>query len=211
MEINDRTQALMDSLDRTERLISTRVATQDQMSQMLQLLERVSLQQTMTDYMCAKLDGHERILQSVKQQMEQASVVHHTLLTQQSLADDSADTSLRAVGSHGQTIVARVSTLYTQAYNQLCMLQHRLTQVLMLIAFMLPAVQRFIRTLGMLSRSLNLLSSSDIRLEDAIGRTMSLPYEHFRYWPVLRARIQQAFADLPGAAKIKRDEFRIVD
>ena len=48
-------------------------------------------------------------------------------------------------------------------------------------------------------------------LEDALGRMMSLPYEHFRYWPVLQARLQEAFTGVPGERKVKHNQFHIMN
>ncbi|KAK5128545.1 hypothetical protein LTR85_003216 [Meristemomyces frigidus] len=82
--------------------------------------------------------------------------------------------------------------------------------LLFIVCFYLPP-QQFIRSLMAMTRSVSLLLDNNIRVEDALGRTLSLPYEHFRYWPILEKRLEVSFRGLPGEAKVRRNEYQLMD
>ncbi|KAK3069836.1 hypothetical protein LTR53_011518 [Teratosphaeriaceae sp. CCFEE 6253] len=82
---------------------------------------------------------------------------------------------------------------------------------LLVLLDLISVVPRVMRTLASLPRSPMLLLEENIRLEDALGRVLSLPYEHFRFWPVLHARLQAEFRDRPGETMVARNEFHIIN
>ena len=49
-----------------------------------------------------------------------------------------------------------------------------------------------------------------IHLEDALGRVMSLLYDHFCHWPVMEARLRSAFSGLLGERKVLRNEYQLL-
>ena len=52
-----------------------------------------------------------------------------------------------------------------------------------------------------------MLLDGNITLVDALNRELSLPYEHFRHWPVVLARLQCEFIGLPGESYIAKRRF----
>ena len=70
-----------------------------------------------------------------------------------------------------------------------------------------PRKQRSPRTVTILLRSPTSLLDSNTVLIDPLGRSVSLPYEHFRYWPVLIARPRYDFEGLPGQQLVARRHF----
>jgi hypothetical protein len=67
--------------------------------------------------------------------------------------------------------------------------------------------QRFIRSTRTFPRSPSMLLNSNITLVDALNRELSLPYEHFRYWPVVLARLKCEFKGFPGESYIAKKKF----
>lgn len=68
---------------------------------------------------------------------------------------------------------------------------------------------QFIRGVSRLSRSPSLLLDTDIVLEDALGRVIRLPYEHFQDYSMVSTRLQVAFKDCSGEVKVAREEFHL--
>ena len=52
-----------------------------------------------------------------------------------------------------------------------------------------------------------MLLDSNIMVVDALNRQFSLPYEHFRRWPLMLAHLQCEFKGLPGESHISRNKF----
>jgi hypothetical protein len=67
--------------------------------------------------------------------------------------------------------------------------------------------QSFVRSARTLTRSPSMLLDSNIKMVDALNRELSLPYEHFRYWPVVLARLQCEFRGLPGESHVSTNKF----
>jgi hypothetical protein len=57
------------------------------------------------------------------------------------------------------------------------------------------------------TRPPSMLLDSNIRIIDALNRELSLPYQHFRHWPVMLARLQCEFKGLPGESHISETKF----
>lgn len=88
-------------------------------------------------------------------------------------------------------------------------IRHGIEQILLMLLLMLPSIQQIYRTFQQMRRNPSLLLHDNIHLEDALGRSLSLPYEHFRYWPVFFARLQSSFVGMPGEWNVKHNQFRL--
>jgi hypothetical protein len=86
--------------------------------------------------------------------------------------------------------------VYRRAAGAVLMLLHlgRILQILVPHLTKIPARPR-------------LLLEDDIMLEDALGRVLSLPYQHFKFWPVVEARLRCEFAGTPGEALVLNEQF----
>lgn len=62
---------------------------------------------------------------------------------------------------------------------------------------------RRLRCRHQLAQSPSLLLDSNINQLNALGRPLSLPFEHFRYWFVMGMRLQEAFSGLPGGDRTR--------
>jgi hypothetical protein len=85
----------------------------------------------------------------------------------------------------------------------------RLNALLVMLLLTIPAFQTFARTLATFIRSPSMLFDSNITFVDALNRDFTLPYQHFRYWPVVSAWLQCQFQNCPGAMFISRKRFAI--
>ena len=85
-----------------------------------------------------------------------------------------------------------------------------LTEVILILLTLLPAFQRVLRTLSAISRAPKMLMRNNIYFEDCLGRTVTLPFEHFRFWPVFQARLNCEFRGLPGERSVKRRRFEMI-
>ena len=48
-----------------------------------------------------------------------------------------------------------------------------------------------------------MLLDSNIHIQDALGQDLSLPYEHFRYWPIMKGQLEVRFREgVPGRAEV---------
>lgn len=62
------------------------------------------------------------------------------------------------------------------------------------------------------SRSPTLLLDTNMSLQDALGRPpISLPFEHFRYFSVFKARLREVFRGAPGEDKVLRNQYHVID
>lgn len=73
------------------------------------------------------------------------------------------------------------------------------------LLLLLYLVRRAFQMLSATPAAPTMLLDDNILFEDALGRTISLPYAHFRHYPVFIARLQCEFRDLPGERKILRN------
>jgi len=99
--------------------------------------------------------------------------------------------------------------------NILMTLREGIAHAFIMLFCLMPIFQSLLlntlRRLSALKRSPTLLLEDNVRLEDALGRVLSLPYEHFRYWPVLQARIQCEFRDRLGESMVMQNRYSIVN
>ena len=92
-------------------------------------------------------------------------------------------------------------------------------------SILISIFQSTLRTLTVISRLPSMLLSSNILFEDALGRVVSLPYEHFKHYPVSHpfqkklkdsyfkvflARLQCEFMGTPGEQRVVRNQFHIM-
>ena len=82
-----------------------------------------------------------------------------------------------------------------------------LSTMIMMLLMGSRSIQSFIRSARTITRSPSMLLESNIKIFDVLNRELSLPYEHFRYWPVVLARLQCEFKGFPGESHIMRKKF----
>ncbi|KAK4494087.1 hypothetical protein PRZ48_014385 [Zasmidium cellare] len=99
------------------------------------------------------------------------------------------------------SIIARATQAVLDAIHQ------RLNELLGLFVPFL-GLQKFFRTAWTLLRGPSLLLDSNIELEDALGRTMSLPFYHFHIWSHVQAKLELDFEGFPGELWIKQRIFQ---
>jgi hypothetical protein len=85
----------------------------------------------------------------------------------------------------------------------------KLNTLLVMLLWTIPAYQIFARTLATFTRSPSMILDSNITFVDALNRDFTLPYQHFRYWPVVSAWLQCQFQNCPGAMLISQKKFAI--
>jgi hypothetical protein len=66
-----------------------------------------------------------------------------------------------------------------QVYSMLASVHRTLSEIMLIPFSLLPQVNRDLSLLQPITRAPTLLLSDNIQLEDALGRRMSLPFEHF--------------------------------
>jgi hypothetical protein len=82
-----------------------------------------------------------------------------------------------------------------------------LSAMMMMLLVSSRSLQILVRSAKTIIRSPSMLLDSNITLVDALNRELSLPYEHFRHWPVVLARLQCEFIGLPGESYIAKKRF----
>ena len=74
-----------------------------------------------------------------------------------------------------------------------------------------PQLIFVLRILRHIPRSMPNLRSDNIRFIDVLGRRHSLQFEQFRYWEVFETNLQCAFKGLPGADRVSKGDYRIMN
>ena len=74
---------------------------------------------------------------------------------------------------------------------------------------LMPAVQQMIRSWSSIIRAPTWLLENNIHLEDCLGRPMSLPFEHFRHWDLVHAKLETVLQGTPGEIVLKTNRFQI--
>jgi hypothetical protein len=82
-----------------------------------------------------------------------------------------------------------------------------LSTIIMMLLMGSRSVQDFIRSARTLIRPPSMLLDSNIMVIDALNRPFSLPYEHFRRWPLMLAHLQCEFKGLPGESYVANLKF----
>ncbi|KIX92484.1 uncharacterized protein Z520_11804 [Fonsecaea multimorphosa CBS 102226] len=55
------------------------------------------------------------------------------------------------------------------------------------------------------------MPSDSIVFEDALGRTISLPYQWFRHWETFEGMLRAEFKGVPGEAKVSEGQYHLID
>lgn len=125
-----------------------------------------------------------------------------------SLATETPLSTLAGPEPKAHTLTQATRKQWSLQASTLCtLLQQNLWVIVVFLLRVAPAFQRGLRVLAEIARSPSLLLDDNIILTDVLGRSMSLPYEHFRFWNVLIARLEHSFLGLPGQLHIARQEF----
>lgn len=138
-------------------------------------------------------------------ELQQSLTVHESLLREVAPPSTVLSDAPSAVSTIAQRILSGSTEVYSTSLSLLLLtIQKAITAFIFVILRVLPGLHKCLAFAATIIREPTLLLDDNIRLEDALGRIMSLPYQHFRYWPVVDARLRAAFAGLPGELKIKR-------
>jgi hypothetical protein len=88
-------------------------------------------------------------------------------------------------------------------------LRRALGGILLFFLWLNPTFQLCLRSINTISRFPTMLLDSNITFVDALNREFSLPYQHFRYWPVVSAFLACQFRDCPGTLRITHSRFAV--
>ena len=215
-----------------EKMLSTSVATKDQVeglatavhdmslyqrSQGTETLGVVRTSQAAINEVESELARQEQLLQSlIRQERQQATILGETA---PSLREDVRERSITRVDSGLATLEVEVEDEKVKepddGGSRLSWTLHTMRKVIselfMALLCLIPAMQGMLRASKTLLLPPTMLLEDNIHVIDALGRTLSLPYSHFKFWPVLHARLKCDFRDLPGSLKVKEGEFGLVD
>ena len=72
-------------------------------------------------------------------------------------------------------------------------------------------LKRLAYTSVVLCRAPSMLLHDNIRIEDALGRSWSLPYQQFRHLEVLRSMLQCEFKGCPGEAMVRQGRYDLFE
>ncbi|KAK6429402.1 hypothetical protein LTR95_014452 [Oleoguttula sp. CCFEE 5521] len=89
----------------------------------------------------------------------------------------------------------------------LAALRTHIIAVVAMLLWLVPSVRLFMSTALTVVRSPTLLLSDNILLTDVLGRKLTLPYQHFRFYAVLVARLRSAFEGCPGQQALSAGNF----
>ncbi|TKA67802.1 hypothetical protein B0A55_09925 [Friedmanniomyces simplex] len=78
-----------------------------------------------------------------------------------------------------------------------------------LVLYLWQSLYQFVRAMSSIPMKPTFLLHTNIHVQDALGRSLNLPYEHFRHWPVMKARLEVAFAGCPGQINVQRSKFAL--
>ncbi|KAK3114907.1 hypothetical protein LTR53_006281 [Teratosphaeriaceae sp. CCFEE 6253] len=109
------------------------------------------------------------------------------------------------IGQEGQSQVSRSRDSFAPASTVITA-----DQVISSLAMYLwQSLEQLVRAMTRMPMQPTLVLDTNIELQDALGRTLSLPYEHFSYWPCVVARLESAFDSCAGEMKVWRNQFAI--
>ncbi|KAK4956871.1 hypothetical protein LTR10_006400 [Elasticomyces elasticus] len=77
----------------------------------------------------------------------------------------------------------------------------------MIMLYIWQSLHRIVLAMISMSTTPSFLLDTNIHVQDVLGRSLSLPYEHFRHWPVLMARLEVAFEGCPGEDKVMGSQY----
>ena len=208
-ETHTQVEGLVATLHDLKTFIRSEVATRDQVGTLHPLLENLTVRTTTdNDELREKLLTQEDLLQCILQKVSctppSGAVSLRTMYNQ-----DASRSSDQLAGPMSGAL-DRLSSVATRLHPVFLAIRKGLAEMVIVLICLFPAIQRFLRSVTAMARSPTLFLQDNIYLEDALGRVMSLPYEHFRYWNVFQARLQEAFTGVPGEARVKKHQFHIM-
>ena len=226
-ETCEHAKKVMVSVDDLKGFADNPVAIQHQVLALLPLVERLSTThaqdnnvlldvtretQSSTSEVQVRLGAQEAMLKQILRQIDgngragpnNAFVNICRLKSPSTISMDLRPSTSRGIPDQSDTTIDHF-------YWLLLAIRCGVTEVIHIFMCILPTVQRLLRSVVAVSRTPTLVLQDNIHLEDTLGRTSSLPYEYFRYWPVLQARLQKAFNGVPGEDKVKRNQFHILN
>jgi len=201
-----------------ESTVAKDVATRSQVAALLPAIEGLFAQQmqekeeaflaiqSSADAVQRRLSAQDSLIQGL---LSRASTPTEDMLSNTDISTQQLHTT--AAVSFAATKANNDNRLSLQIGNALHALHEGISGLLLFFLCLLPAFQRLCRMLTAMPRSPTLLLEDNIRLEDALGRVLSLPYEHFRFWPILHARLQCDFKDRPGERKVAQNQFHVIN
>jgi hypothetical protein len=108
---------------------------------------------------------------------------------------------------HKRTLKRKKTNLLRDLSSILEIFRIWLSTVIIMLLMGSRSVQSFIRSAGTFIRSPSMLLDNNIRIIDALDQELSLPYEHFRSWPAVLARLQYHMKGSPGESYVARQKF----
>lgn len=177
-----------------------------------QLVEVVMRTESTTSELHSKMDIVQAILGGLKQQIDTISPSSATPYSQTSTTlrvDEVSRGCPEPMTSKGAQNTESVAI--TGLLSIVSSVRFTVEQIGFMLLLLLPAFEQIVRAMKNIVRSPTWLLDDNIHLEDALGRSLSLPYQHFQYWPVFFARLQEAFVGLPGESKVNHGEFHITN
>lgn len=227
------TQKLQVSVAETKSTLGKLSMTEDQVTFALGLIESRSMQsaadseqlldisrtnecvldslQTQITMQQAQLVKQEALLTCIAHQIGIPMLCHPVAITTPSENYHELSTRTTVAKATTQTNGAESCIATTFPLSAVLLaLRKEVTEVVIMFVCLFPTVRRLFHTRQAIPRSPSLLLPDNIELEDALGRTISLPYEHFRHWPLLQARLEVDFTGQPGEVEVKNRQFEIL-
>lgn len=112
-----------------------------------------------------------------------------------------ADPQFKHSGSAGEVDILLSLGLLISA------LRRKLCGLVWILSYLIPALQRILRALTAIPRSLSALLDSNIELVDALGRSRSLPFEYFCRWDMVHTWLKSEFRGLPGNNRVRTRQY----
>ena len=215
LETADLSHKTFSQLQGLETYITQNLATRSEIASLLPAIDKLTLQQKITQ------DESLRTIQ------DSADAVNDRLKIMEDLLRvffDQTVVATHPLASLPETVVKSGAWIHAsapdsnesnnelpQSHGMITAGTRGMTVPLLVVFSIVSALQRLWKALTTISTSPSLLLEDNIRLEDALGRVLTLPYEHFRFWEVLEARLRCEFRDRPGESMVARHQYHIVN
>jgi hypothetical protein len=169
-----------------------------------------SLQSLLRDIQKRQSDGYDVVCvldTQTQQVLEQLKQLAHAVAIAIANGAPSLPMNAKPERRHGTTPKRPGTNQLTSLSSILEIIRIWLSAMIMMLLMGSRSAQAFIRSARTFTRAPSMLLDSNIMMVDALNREFSLPYEHFRYWPVVLARLQCEFRGLPGESHISQNMF----
>ena len=216
----DCAQKTLVSVDDLKSSLWSKVATKDQLAEIPMLINDLSVQRSTKD---DKLFEITTSTQANVQELKTRLVMHEHFLTTMAYRlnipmDGESSSCMIPAGTGMLLDESRLKAAEPDAPQNvqlaimLLAIRKGITELIILLLCLLPTVQRFLRiAFTSIAMAPTLLLSDNIHIEDALGRSLSLPYQHFRSWSTLQSRLVESFIGHPGEMKVKNNEFHMAN